>query len=193
MIASFLGARALGHLACTALRFRAVLSTCVSTSALKALDEVIVAHDNVGGHVLLPLWFLREQRHGLGTSEGICTPLHTHTSAEAFRTRSLSPSLSRSFCLTHNCTHTRPTHRHGDILRAHIEPTCVCGASVCLSSKVSFAEICGSSRRYTLWRYRSLFRRYRALLRRYRACVCEAYQAYCVSSCALRQDRHAAA
>jgi len=114
-IASFLGARALGHLACTALRFRAVLSTCVSTSASKALDEVINVYDNVGGHVLLPLLFLREQRYGLGTSEGICTPLHTHTSAEAFRTRFLSPSLSRSFCLTHNYTHTRPTHRHGDI------------------------------------------------------------------------------
>mmetsp|Transcript_21147 Transcript_21147/g.30997 ORF Transcript_21147/g.30997 Transcript_21147/m.30997 type:complete len:222 (+) Transcript_21147:466-1131(+) len=50
-IASFLGARALGHLACTALRFRAVLSTCVSTSASKALDEYgrtgMLLHDAV--------------------------------------------------------------------------------------------------------------------------------------------------
>ena len=113
-IASFLGARALGHLACTALRFRAVLSTCVSTLASKALDEVNDVYRNVRGHVMLhnmPFLFLREQRHGLGRSEGIYTHPHIHTCGGVSYSLSLSLSLSLAIFVSpaHTRTHTTYT------------------------------------------------------------------------------------
>jgi len=47
-VAAFLGVPALGHLARTASRFRAVLLTCVSTSAAKSFNKVTVYHITLG-------------------------------------------------------------------------------------------------------------------------------------------------